>query len=643
VDPISRLAHALKGMGVRALAVSLAVTSVLILGPASVALGSSSHRHHPSPQIQVLVKPAAVDAGAGVNVAGRIAHPGKSGAYRIDLQTKLGKKFSTVVTAKPTAKHRYSLDYRPSATSGTVKLRVRLRRGGRELSHSRPWSLSVRGRQPAAPASPTSRTLVLDPATVLSVPAPGEAGTLRLAGYVDLRVGDVIAIGLGPNTPNGFLGRITSVSHDDTSTTAETVPATLPEALPEGEFSQHVDGGEVDSETSAVRNSESAPASSGDSSSTNGLGPIPVKVSFHCAAGAKVQVAGSVALNPTIDIDAGWSPFGGVHARFVGKATASAELSASADAAASCQVGPQLLFKRVLRPITFSVGPVPVVVVPVASAYLSAEGKVEVSVDSEIHGSVTASAGIEYSHGDAHPVGGFEKEFGWTPPDPQGSAHLGAKVSPTLDLLIYGVGGPQAQFDVGLAVDADLFNDPAWTLTAPVALTAKLAIPALHISSPTLTVYQHTFLLAQAGDDPVQGLIHFDEFSQGTAITDQYRDLGVIFDSPVFISSDGANPTSPVLSGTPQFVGPIVGHFVKPGTDTPTTVNVLQLDAGYIDNPGSVEIVATLSDGRTRTAIADHLGIDQISISTRGIRSFSAQAVSQEDAGFAIDNLGFGP
>ncbi len=622
----------------------LGLVAILLLVVCAPAQAGGKPRHHQSPQLRVVVKPAAVDAGSEVTVQGRISGLGKRkpSAYRLDLQAKSGKKFQTLATAKPTGKRRYSLAYQAPRSAGTVRLRVLLRSGKRELRHSKPWSLTVRVAQ-AVPAAQAPRTLVVDPANVLAIPAPGQPGTLRLKGQADLHVGDIVAIGVGPNTPYGFLAKVTSVSFNGSETIAETVPATLPEALPEGEFSQHLDGGEIDSEAVAA-NAAGAQSGQSQAPSATASGPaqIPVAAAFKCGGGAVVQVNGSVALNPSIDIDAGWSVFGGVHARFVGKATASAELSASAEAAASCNVGPQLLFKRVLQPITFTVGPVPVVIVPVVSAYLSASGKVEASVDTEVHGSVTASAGIEYSHGDAHPVGGFEHEFGWTPPDPQGSAQLGAKVSPTLDLLVYGVGGPQAQFNVGLQVDADLFDDPAWTLTAPVSLTAKLAIPALHISTGELTVYQRSFLLAQAGDDTVQGLIHFDEFSEGTTITNQYANVGVVFDSPVFISSDGANPTSPVLSGTPQFEGPIVGHFVVPATGAPTTVNSLQLDAGYINNPGSVEIVAHLADGRTRTAIADHLGIDQISISTRGIASFSAQAVSAEDAGFAIDNLGFG-
>jgi len=141
----------------------------------------------------------------------------------------------------------------------------------------------------------------------------------------------------------------------------------------------------------------------------------------------------------------------------------------------------------------------------------------------------------------------------------------------------------------------------------------------------------------------LQGQIRFDEYPEDTPIASEYANVGVVFDSPAMISDDVSNPTAPVLSGVPRFHGEIRGHFVAPGTTTPTTVNRFQLDTGYVDNPGSVEIVATLADGRTRTAIADHLGVDQISIATRNITSFVVREIDAEPAGFAIDNLGFGP
>ncbi len=563
--------------------------------------------------------------------------------YTVTAQSEQNGHSASIASVHLTGKRRFSLQFDAPREAGTVTLRLQLRLGAKQVARSKPWKLVVRAHTPppAAAAGSTqtptgSKTVVLTPGSVTSAPEAGLPGTLRLTGVEGIEVGDVLAIGIGPNTPDGFLVRVVSVAQEGAELVLQTVPAELPEALPEGEFDEEIAAEEFDTAreagvpTSAPRNA----------AATSGPVTQRVDLALKCNAGASVQVSGNVAINPKIEISAGWSLFHAIHAKFIGSISASSELAASAEAAASCSVGPQTLFKKTLSPIEFDVG-IPIVVVPVISATLSANGQVEASVATEVHGSITAKAGIEYSGGSAHPLAGFEKSFGWTPPEPSGKAHLEAKVSPTVDLLIYGVGGPSATFNAGLAVDAETNADPAWTLTAPISLTAKLAIPVLGISTGDLTVYQHSFLLAQAGNHEVQGMIHFDELPEGTVVTNQYAGVGVIFDSPVFVTSDGSNPTSPVLSGEPRFEGPIVGHFVIPGTDTPTTVNLLELDAGYIDDPGSVEIVAHLADGETRTAVADHLGIDQISMATRGIQSFTVQEVGQEDAGFAIDNLGF--
>jgi len=94
----------------------------------------------------------------------------------------------------------------------------------------------------------------------------------------------------------------------------------------------------------------------------------------------------------------------------------------------------------------------------------------------------------------------------------------------------------------------------------------------------------------QAAADATEA-ITFSEFPTGTSINNQYQDIGVIFGgaSP-FITTDGANPTSPVLSGSPIFQGDITGKFVEPGTDRPTVVQSFAFDAGYFDEFGSTRI-----------------------------------------------------
>jgi hypothetical protein len=56
------------------------------------------------------------------------------------------------------------------------------------------------------------RTQVLSASTITSAPAPGDAGVLRYSGGNDALIGQIIAVGPGPQTPYGFLGKVTSVS-----------------------------------------------------------------------------------------------------------------------------------------------------------------------------------------------------------------------------------------------------------------------------------------------------------------------------------------------------------------------------------------------------------------------------------------------
>ncbi len=139
-------------------------------------------------------------------------------------------------------------------------------------------------------------------------------------------------------------------------------------------------------------------------------------------------------------------------------------------------------------------------------------------------------------------------------------------------------------------------------------------------------------------DDPAA--INFDEFSLGTTVDTEYASRGVVFTSNVFLTTDAAQPTSPVLSGTPKFFGEIAGRFTVPGTATPTAVNGFSMDVGYIDNRNSVEIeyfdIGGNLVGSTR---AQQYGINEVDVAYRGVASFKVRAVEYEAAGFTIDNL----
>lgn len=107
-----------------------------------------------------------------------------------------------------------------------------------------------------------------------------------------------------------------------------------------------------------------------------------------------------------------------------------------------------------------------------------------------------------------------------------------------------------------------------------------------------------------------------------------------------FITTDGSNPTSPVLSGTPLFNGPIAILF---STDQ---VGV-GLVGGFFDNVGSTAITAYDRNGNVLGSVLNiGTGIEFLGLVTDNglpqIAGLLFSLVGAESAGFAIDNLRFG-
>jgi len=107
-----------------------------------------------------------------------------------------------------------------------------------------------------------------------------------------------------------------------------------------------------------------------------------------------------------------------------------------------------------------------------------------------------------------------------------------------------------------------------------------------------------------------------------------------------FIQSDGANPTSPVLSGNPIFNGPISIFFSKP-------VAGVGLDGGYFDAVHSTTIEAFDAAGNVLGSITNSaLGIEFYGLADSSgnsvISGISFYITGPEPAGFAIDNVTFG-
>lgn len=105
------------------------------------------------------------------------------------------------------------------------------------------------------------------------------------------------------------------------------------------------------------------------------------------------------------------------------------------------------------------------------------------------------------------------------------------------------------------------------------------------------------------------------------------------------IVNDGANPTSPVLSGSPTFNGPI-------GILFSVDLAGVGLDGGFFDAIGGTAITAFDRDGNNLGSIANEgFGIEFLGLATDDgtaqIAGLLFSLVGGEPAGYAIDNLQF--
>lgn len=140
---------------------------------------------------------------------------------------------------------------------------------------------------------------------------------------------------------------------------------------------------------------------------------------------------------------------------------------------------------------------------------------------------------------------------------------------------------------------------------------------------------------------PTPGLDCPGAAASACVIGDPTSSLALDPNSPnTFITSDGSNPTSPVLSGTPTFNGPIAVLFSQDQVG-------VGFDAGFFNAAQSTGITAFARDGSLLGTVTNNdLGIEFLGLVEQNgdarIAGVFLDLVGSEPFGFAIDNLRFG-
>jgi hypothetical protein len=207
-------------------------------------------------------------------------------------------------------------------------------------------------------------------------------------------------------------------------------------------------------------------------------------------------------------------------------------------------------------------------------------------------------------------------------------------------LISVGSGGAFAQID---QISQSAFTAGAGLITfseVPLGTTNPVYAPSLYgggAGSPTVTfggyfTGQSLGALAQCtGGEELSGCV----------VGSPTGPLTIAPGSPAtFTAEDGAQPTEPILSGSPLYNGPIAIEFSTPQSG-------VGLIGGYFDNVGSTAITAYDAEGNVIGSVTNSQTGDEFLglVTANGAADISGllfSLVGDEPAGFDVDNIEFG-
>lgn len=376
-----------------------------------------------------------------------------------------------------------------------MKVQIAVLKGRHTLTRSRLSKLKiVRSR-----ARHGKIAFVGRPSRVASVPVSG-SGTLVLNGKVAVQPGQIFALGYGPHVPNGFLATVTAIGGQGSQTVLQTRRASLEQAGAAGKLDLsnfHEVGPGAQSAVRAHR-----VLGHGASFSAKAFNPDLTK-EMKCSDGASASIEGNISVSVTPSLHAHFSLFHGLtSADFSLTGAAKAGLTATADASAGCKLNSTKLLRDPLHIATFegAIGPIPVVVVLQGQVFVDGNIAEQANIKSNVDASASVTGGVKYDRHKFSPIfSGPNASFTFNPPAASASGKAKADVEPALQMLLYGVGGPQLGVKGGLDFEASTTANPWWTLTAPFSINASLTAPSLDLDSGDLTLFHHTFNIASAG------------------------------------------------------------------------------------------------------------------------------------------------
>ncbi len=341
--------------------------------------------------------------------------------------------------------------------------------------------------QPPAPPPEVvvrDQAKVLDTTTRTALEEFRSDGTLVFSSGVIAKTGDVMVSQPSTNAPNGLLRKVTQVQTVDGKTVVQTEQAKLGDVIKTGTLDASYRLTEADSESvtplvAGVKQTR-APKGVGLSYSIDAV--LFDKDGNNQTTNDQVKATGSLSLDPVFDAHIGFhcgflclDP--DIDFRFqIGlQERAALKIVAKVAFSASKEIS---IFTHRFKPITFSIGPIPVVITPIFTIKIKLDGSIGVDVTFEAAQTLTAVAGVKYTD-DFHNISDISNSFDATAGNSTVNTSITAKVPVRADFLLYGVVGPFVNIVPKLGFDAAIPRDPVWKLFGGVEGNVGLHVEIL--------------------------------------------------------------------------------------------------------------------------------------------------------------------
>ena len=118
---------------------------------------------------------------------------------------------------------------------------------------------------------------------------------------------------------------------------------------------------------------------------------------------------------------------------------------------------------------------------PVLTVYAGADGSISVGVSTGVTQQASVTAGVRYANGSWSPISSHDSQFGFQPPSIKATFDARAYVGTSIQLMLYGVAGPEASIEAYLSLHGDAFADQIWSLRAGMKASAGAKVQVLSL------------------------------------------------------------------------------------------------------------------------------------------------------------------